>query len=84
VNSLTESKCHSFAHDGEPAKEACRDQLEIGAVWKVMTSMLPRVTDVRHLKEYVLEVSFSDGTVASLNFRGRIHDDISVLSVTPW
>jgi hypothetical protein len=33
---LTESKCHSFAHDGEPAKEACRDQLEIGAVWKVM------------------------------------------------
>ncbi len=34
--------------------------------------MLPRVVGVRHLKDYELEVSFSDGTVANLDFRGRI------------
>ena len=34
--------------------------------------MLPRVTGVRHLEEYRLEIGFSDGTVAELDFRGRI------------
>lgn len=34
--------------------------------------MLPRVTGVRHLKDYRLEICFSDGTVAKLDFRGRI------------
>jgi hypothetical protein len=34
--------------------------------------MLPRVADVRHLKDYELEVRFSDGTLAKLDFRGRI------------
>ena len=34
--------------------------------------MFPRVAGVRHLKAYELEVSFSDGTVANLDLRGRI------------
>jgi len=34
--------------------------------------MLPRVTGVRHLKEYELEIRFSDGTLAELDFRRRI------------
>ena len=34
--------------------------------------MLPRVASVRHLKDYVLELQFSDGTVAELDFRRRI------------
>jgi len=34
--------------------------------------MFPRVTRVRHLKDYQLEVGFSDGTVAELDFRKRI------------
>ena len=34
--------------------------------------MLPRVTAVRHLKDYDLEVRFSDGTVANLDFRRRV------------
>ena len=34
--------------------------------------MFPRVTRVRHLKDYELELGFSDGTVAQLDFRGRI------------
>ena len=34
--------------------------------------MFPRVTRVRHVKDYELEISFSDGTVAKLDFRGRI------------
>jgi Protein of unknown function (DUF2442) len=34
--------------------------------------MLPRITDVSHMKDYELEVSFSDGTVAVLDFRDRI------------
>ena len=34
--------------------------------------MLPRVTAVRHMKEYLLEMTFSDGTIAELDFRGRI------------
>jgi hypothetical protein len=34
--------------------------------------MLPRITRVRHLTGYELEVAFSDGTVASLNLRDRI------------
>jgi hypothetical protein len=33
---------------------------------------MPRVTKVRHLKDYKLEVCFSDGTVAELDFRQRI------------
>lgn len=34
--------------------------------------MFPRVSGVRHLKDYELEISFTDGTVASLDFRNRI------------
>ncbi|HEX5105935.1 MAG TPA: DUF2442 domain-containing protein [Pirellulaceae bacterium] len=34
--------------------------------------MLPRVTYVRHVRDYLLEVTFSDGTVAELDFRSRI------------
>jgi len=34
--------------------------------------MFPRVTGVRHINNYELEVSFLDGTVASLDFRKRI------------
>jgi len=34
--------------------------------------MLPRVTRVRHLKDYRLEIGFSDGSVAELDFRARI------------
>ena len=34
--------------------------------------MFPRVASVRHVKDYELEISFSDGTVAQLDFRGRI------------
>ena len=34
--------------------------------------MLPRVTGVRHLEDYRLEINFSDGTIAELDFRGRI------------
>jgi hypothetical protein len=34
--------------------------------------MFPRVTDVRHLRDYQLELHFSDGTVAELDFRPRI------------
>lgn len=34
--------------------------------------MIPRVTGVRHLKEYELEISFSDDTVANLDLRPRI------------
>ena len=34
--------------------------------------MFPRVSGVRHVKDYELEISFSDGTVALLDFRQRI------------
>ena len=34
--------------------------------------MFPRVADVRHVKDYELEISFSDGTVANLDLRARI------------
>ena len=34
--------------------------------------MLPRVTSVRHVKDYELEVRFSDGTAAVLDFQRRI------------
>jgi hypothetical protein len=34
--------------------------------------MLPRVTDVRHVKDYELELKFTDGTVAKLDFQSRI------------
>ncbi len=34
--------------------------------------MFPRITGVRHLQEYELSLSFSDGTVAKLDFRRRI------------
>lgn len=30
--------------------------------------MFPRVTDVRHVKDYTLEIRFSDGRVAELDF----------------
>jgi hypothetical protein len=34
--------------------------------------MFPRVRGVRHLKDYELEITFSDGTVAALGFRRRV------------
>jgi len=34
--------------------------------------MFPRVAKVRHLQAYELEIGFSDGTIAKLDFRGRI------------
>ena len=34
--------------------------------------MFPRVRGVRHVKDYVLHLTFSDGTVAELDFRRRI------------
>jgi len=34
--------------------------------------VFPRVAQVRHLQDYELEISFSDGTVAKLDFRDRI------------
>lgn len=34
--------------------------------------MFPRVTAVRHVRDYVLEITFSDGTVAELDFRPRV------------
>ncbi len=34
--------------------------------------MFPRVSGVRHVKDYVLEITFSDGTVAKLDFHRRI------------
>jgi hypothetical protein len=34
--------------------------------------MFPRVCGVRHLNDYELEMSFTDGTVATLDFRKRI------------
>ena len=34
--------------------------------------MQPRVSAVRHLRDYELELSFTDGTVAGVDFRNRI------------
>jgi len=34
--------------------------------------MFPRVSRVRHVKDYELEITFSDGTVAELDFHRRI------------
>jgi hypothetical protein len=34
--------------------------------------MFARVSGVRYINDYELEISFSDGTVASLDFRKRI------------
>lgn len=34
--------------------------------------MSPRVTSVRHVNDYRLELSFSDGVHAEMDFRGRI------------
>ena len=34
--------------------------------------MFPRVRGVRHIQDYRLEITFSDGTVAELDFRRRI------------
>ena len=34
--------------------------------------MFPRVRDVRHIKDYKLEITFSDGTVAELDFHRRV------------
>jgi hypothetical protein len=34
--------------------------------------MFPRVTDVSHVKDYLLKIGFSDGTVAELDFGRRI------------
>ena len=34
--------------------------------------MFPRVIGVRHVEDYQLEIHFSDGTVAELDFRRRV------------
>jgi hypothetical protein len=34
--------------------------------------MIPRVAQVRHLKDYELEICFSDGTVARLDLASRV------------
>lgn len=34
--------------------------------------MFPRVSDVRHIKDYQLEITFSDGTVGRLDFGERL------------
>ena len=34
--------------------------------------MFPRITDVRHVHDYVLEMTFTDGRVARLDFERRI------------
>ena len=34
--------------------------------------MFPRVIGVRHVKDYRLEINFSEGTVAELDFHDRI------------
>jgi len=34
--------------------------------------MFPRVTRVRHVKDYEVEIRFSDGTIAKLDLAGRI------------
>ena len=34
--------------------------------------MFPRVRSVRHVKDYVLQLTFSNGIVADLDFRRRI------------
>ena len=34
--------------------------------------MFPRVRDVRYVKDYILEITFSDGTIAELDFRHRV------------
>ncbi len=34
--------------------------------------MFPRISRVHHLRDYVLELGFTDGTVAPLDFRARI------------
>ena len=34
--------------------------------------MLPRVSEVKHVNDYELKISFTDGVVATLNFRDRV------------
>ncbi len=34
--------------------------------------MFPRVTNVRHIRDYVLELTFADGVSAQIDFRRRI------------
>lgn len=34
--------------------------------------MFPRITDVTHLHDYVLRLTFVDGTTAELDFRARV------------
>jgi len=34
--------------------------------------MFPRITNVRHLEEYWLELTFADGVQAKLNFAGKV------------
>ena len=34
--------------------------------------MIPRVRGVRYIKDYRLELAFSDGTVAEMDFRHRV------------
>jgi hypothetical protein len=34
--------------------------------------MFPRINGVRHIKDFVLELAFTDGTVSTLDFRNRI------------
>lgn len=42
--------------------------------------MFPRVTAVRHLKDYELELRFTDGTVAAIDFQRRVQGRGGVLA----
>lgn len=35
--------------------------------------MFPRITHVRHVRDYVLHLTFTDGEEADVDFRARIH-----------
>ena len=34
--------------------------------------MFPRITNVKHIQDYLLEITFADGKTATLDFRARI------------
>ena len=34
--------------------------------------MFPRIRGVRHMRDYILEIAFTDGAVAELDFRRRV------------
>jgi hypothetical protein len=59
--------------DGELAKaarqSACRKDPTVGLR---EVHVFPRITQVRHIQDYWLELTFADGTQARLDFKDRI------------